>query len=286
MGFRIHGGYSKAMAQKTLRLYARSEYGASTLAYPVFPDQPQYDAYKRVLLRNGGNDWAKSMMRDAVAQELCKHLRHDTQAYRPSAVFLNGEYWGVHNLRERYDERYLERVYGVDPEQVDIIGFPYGSSVTVADEGSAADFNALLTWLSTHSLTEASAYATVTGQVDVANFMDYMLANMFVVNRTGRQQHQVLAHAQREHRADAPHAHDARWRWLMFDADFAFAAGTDPPSTDMWAWTTSTTGSGRVCEAATRLFRKLLENADFRTRLLTRYADSSTPPISRNARAR
>ena len=275
MGFRIHGGYSRAMAQKTLRLYARSEYGASDLAYPVFPDQPQFGAYKRVLLRNGGNDWAKSMMRDAVAQELCKHLRHDTQAYRPSAVFLNGEYWGVHNLRERYDERYLERVYGVDPEQVDIIGFPYGSSVTVADEGSAADFNALLTWLSTHSLTDAAAYATVTGQVDVANFMDYMLANMFVVNKDWPGNNIKFWRTRSANTApDAPHAHDARWRWLMFDADFAFAGwDPDPPSTDMWAWTTSTTGSGRVCEAATRLFRKLLENADFRTRLLTRYAD-------------
>ncbi|HRU70212.1 MAG TPA: CotH kinase family protein [Kiritimatiellia bacterium] len=275
MGARIHGGYSRAMAQKTLRLYARSEYGTSTIAYPIFPDQPQFDAYKRVLLRNGGNDWAKSMIRDAVAQELCKHLRHDTQAYRPSVVFLNGEYWGVHNLRERYDARYLERVYGVDPEQVDIIGFPYGSSVPVADEGSAADFNALLTWLSSHSLTDAASYTTVTGQVDVANFMDYMLANMFVVNRDWPGNNIKFWRTRVANTApDAPYAHDARWRWLMFDVDFAFAGwDTDPPSTDMWAWATSTTGSGRVCEAATRLFRKLLENADFRARMLTRYAD-------------
>jgi len=275
MGFRIHGGYSRAMAQKTLRLYARSEYGVSTLAYPVFPDQPQFGAYKRVLLRNGGNDWTKSMMRDAVAQELCKHLRHDTQAYRPSVVFLNGEYWGVHNLRERYDARYLERVYGADPEQVDIIGFPYGSSVTVADEGSASDFNALLTWLSTNSLVNAAAYATVTSQVDVANFMDYMLANMFVVNKDWPGNNIKFWRTRTANTApDVPYAHDARWRWLMFDVDFAFAGwDPDPPDTDMWAWATSTTGSGRVCEAATRLFRRLLENADFRTRMLTRYAD-------------
>ncbi len=275
MGFRIHGGYSSGMAQKTLRLYARSEYGASSLDYPVFSDQPQYGSYKRLLLRNGGNDWAKSLMRDAFGQELCKHLRHDTQAYRPSVVFLNGEFWGVHNIRERYDARYLERVYGTDPENVDIIGFPYGSSVAVAEEGSVADFNALLTWLSTNTLSNDVSYAVVTGQVDVANYMDYMLANMFVVNKDWpgnniefwRTRTAAVASA-------APHGHDKRWRWLMFDMDFGFAGwDADPPSTDMWAWTTSTTGSGRVCEAATRLFRRLLENAGFRNEMLSRYAD-------------
>ena len=144
--------------------------------------------------------------------------------------------------------------------------------MTVADEGSASDFNAAD--MASTSLVNAAAYATVTSQVDVANFMDYMLANMFVVNKIARQQHRVLRTRTATTAPDAPYAHDARWRWLMFDVDFAFAGwDPDPPDTDMWAWATSTTGSGRVCEAATRLFRRLLENADFRTRMLTRYAD-------------
>jgi autotransporter-associated beta strand protein len=275
MGFRIHGGYSRGMAQKTLRLYARSEYGASTFEYPLFPDQPQYGSYKRFLLRNGGNDWAKSMMRDAVAQELCKHLRHDTQAYRPSVVFLNGEYWGVHNIRERYDTKYLARVYGVDEENVDLIGFPYGGPNAVADEGSAADFNALLAWLGTNTLADAASYAVVTGQVDVANYIDYMLSNMFVVNKDWPGNNIKFWRVRNPPPSPgAPYGHDGRWRWMMFDVDFAFAGwDPDPVNTDMWEWATRTTGSGRVYETATRLFRRLLENAEFRRGMLSRYAD-------------
>ena len=288
MGFRIHGGYSRSMAQKTLRLYARSEYGASAFAYPVFPDQPQFGSYKRLLLRNGGNDWAKSMMRDALAQELCKHLLHDTQAYRPSLVFLNGEFWGLHNIRERYDANYLERVYGVDPDTVDRVGFPYGGPSAVAEEGSAVEFNALLAGLSLNSLANEAAYAAVTGQVDVANFADYMLANMFVVNKDWPGNNIEFWRTRAANRAPgAPYGHDGRWRWMMFDVDFAFAGwDPDPVSTDMWAWTTSTSGSGRVYETATRLFRRLLENAGFRDALLTRYADQlNTAYLPRRTRA-
>ncbi|HWQ93623.1 MAG TPA: CotH kinase family protein, partial [Clostridia bacterium] len=289
MGFRIHGGYSSGFAQKSLRLYARSEYGASTFNYPLFPDQPQHTSYKRFLLRNGGNDWGRTLVRDAAAQELCKHLRHDTQAYRPSLVFLNGEAWGIHNLRERYDERYLERVYGVDPESVDIVGFPLRGPLAVADEGSAAGFNSLLAWLTTNSLVQAGPYATVTNQVDVANFMDYMLANMFVVNKDWPGNNIKFWRTRTANAAPgALHGHDGRWRWLMFDVDFAFAGwDADPVSTDMWAWTTTTAdGSGRVYESATRLFRRLLENEVFRTEMLSRYADQlNTAYLPRRTRA-
>jgi hypothetical protein len=279
MGYRIHGGHSRAYAQKTLRLYARGEYGVSSFDYPLFPDQAHHASYKRFLLRNGGNEWElpgkTTMFRDALAQELSKHMLHDTQAYRPAVVFLNGEYWGLHNIRERFDTKYLARVYGVDEADVDHIGFPYGGPNAVAEEGSAADFNALLGWLSANTLTDAAAYAYVTSRVDVANYADYMIANLFAVNRDWPGNNIEWWRVRTPDASPgAPYGHDGRWRWLMFDADFAFAGwDNETPDTDMWTWTTQSSGSGRVYESANRLFRKLLENAGFRAALLARYAD-------------
>ncbi|MHC5062044.1 MAG: lamin tail domain-containing protein, partial [Planctomycetota bacterium] len=57
-GMRIHGGFTRCFARKSLRLYARSEYGASRIDYPVFgPDIPVApESFKRLILRNGGNE--------------------------------------------------------------------------------------------------------------------------------------------------------------------------------------------------------------------------------------
>src|SRR5690606_13543254 len=60
-GVRIHGGATRNFTQKTLRLYARPEYeqetyGDNWFTYPLFPGNPNR-RYKRLLLRNSGNDW-------------------------------------------------------------------------------------------------------------------------------------------------------------------------------------------------------------------------------------
>jgi hypothetical protein len=116
IGIRVHGGRSRSLPLKSLRLYARSEYGENRFYYPVFPDLP-YREYNRLILRNSGQDFfsRSTMFRDGFMQTLVRDLNLDTQAYRPSVVFINGEYWGIMNIRERYDEDYLARTWGVDP---------------------------------------------------------------------------------------------------------------------------------------------------------------------------
>ena len=89
MGFRIHGGATRSVQIKTLRLYARAGYGDAYFNYPVFPDQT-YSSYKRLLLRNSGNDFYQTYFRDAALQTLVAHLSFDTQAYEPAIVFING----------------------------------------------------------------------------------------------------------------------------------------------------------------------------------------------------
>ncbi|MCA9947681.1 MAG: CotH kinase family protein, partial [Anaerolineales bacterium] len=98
-GVRIHGSKSTIYHFKSLRIYARSEYGQDRIEYDLFPGWKN-DEFERLILRNSGQDIYATMFRDAMAQSLVSHLSFDTQPYRPAIVFLNGEYWGVHNVRE------------------------------------------------------------------------------------------------------------------------------------------------------------------------------------------
>ncbi len=47
--------------------------------------------YASILLRSSGNDNFSTLMRDGLMQTLVEDLDMETQAYRPSIVFLNGE---------------------------------------------------------------------------------------------------------------------------------------------------------------------------------------------------
>jgi hypothetical protein len=109
MGVRNHGAWSRGAAQKTLRFYAREEYGDSQVRAALFPGQTD-SAFKRFLLRNSGNDWSSTGFRDAMMHQVFRPLaRCDTQDYEPVVVYVDGEYWGLQNLREYYSAYYLER---------------------------------------------------------------------------------------------------------------------------------------------------------------------------------
>jgi hypothetical protein len=166
IGIRIHGGWTRRYSQKTLRLYARNIYGESRLNYPVFPDQ-EYEGYNRLILRNSGQDFGHTIFMDAAAQSLIRHFNVDTQAYRPVIVFLNGEYWGIQNLRERYDRHYLERVYGIDPDNIDLLT---GSNRVV--EGSSNLYNAMVDYARSNDLSVNEHFEFMQIIMDVDNFME------------------------------------------------------------------------------------------------------------------
>ena len=124
-GVKIFGNYSRGLPQKSLAIYARSEYGDNDIDYQIFPDK-DIDSFKSFVLRNSGNDWFgedqynASMFRDGMNTGLMDGTGIDHQAYRPAAVYINGEYWGIQNLREKVNEEFLaSNNEGVDPDELD-----------------------------------------------------------------------------------------------------------------------------------------------------------------------
>lgn len=215
IGVRVHGGSNRGAPSKSLRLYARKKYGKATMKHAFFGDKEQ--KYKRLLLRNAGNDFYHAMMRDGAIQRMMGGLRFDTQAHQPTVVFLNGEYWGLLNLREYHDKHYLARVHGVDEDRLDVM------DQEGADEGDEQHWNALMAFVESHSLADARHYARVAGQIDIDGFIDYVIANLYAANADWPQNNIRYWRLRTESPArDAPPGHDGRWRWMMFDMDMGF----------------------------------------------------------------
>lgn len=269
IGIRIHGGWSRANRFKTLRLYARNEYGDSRFNMPLFPGQPGA-SFNRLLLRNGGQDAPYAIIRDASIQAIVRHMNFDTQDYRPFIVMLNGEYWGIHNLRERYDRHYLARVYNLDGENIDLL-----EQNAQVKEGDNLHYNQTIQYIQSNGLQDDDHYNYIQTRIDTENFLDYQIAHIFAANTDWPGNNIDFWRLRTvSYQPDAPYGHDGRWRWMMFDTDFGFSLFGENVNHNTLAFATATNGPGWPNPPwSTFMLRSFLQNQEFRHDFINRFAD-------------
>ncbi|RKG98539.1 CotH kinase family protein [Corallococcus carmarthensis] len=262
-GVRIHGSGSAVLPQKSLRLYAKEDYGPKTFAGPLFPGSAVTE-FTRLLVRTSGQDQGMTKLRDCVLQRLLAETRLALQPCRPALVFLDGEYWGLHELRERYDEYYLASHYGVDRKKAVILE-RFGE-LDVGEEGDEQPYLDLIDFVRTHDLSVPEHYAWVRTQIDVDDFIDYQVAQLYLGNEDWPENNVKFWRLRTKQTApDAPYGQDGRWRWLVYDLDFALRSG---PAFD---------SLGRVLEDPSLeawsvvLLRGLLQAPEFKARFVERF---------------
>ena len=118
-GINVQGGTSPASPQKGLHVIARSEYGENNISYPLFKNDPSkaktLTEFKRFIIRAWGSLIRGALFNDAYAHRLLAKKDLDIQAYQPAVVFINGEYWGLHALREsNKNSWYYQSHYDID----------------------------------------------------------------------------------------------------------------------------------------------------------------------------
>ena len=270
LGVRMNGGWSRAWAMKTLRLYANDAYDdADWLDYPLFPGLEGRGTgapiaqYRRFLLRNSGNDFGATMMRDAFIQAFFAPLGVDHQAYRPVVHFINGEFWGLINLRERIDRYYVQSHYGVNADDVVVL-----NNNAVVEEGVAADrtdYLALREYIRTHDMADPVHYAYVAERIDLDNLILYSVAQIYSANTDWPHNNVDYWRARTANLSPAaPRGHDGRWRWVLFDADLSFSNASHDT---LAAATTPSDDWPRV------ILGKLLNNPSFRSRFINAFSD-------------
>lgn len=204
IGIRIHGNKGRTFPQKSLRLYARSEYGNKTFNYAFFPDK-ETSSFKRLIVRSASsNDWKNTLFKNELAQQLTANLNLSHQASIPVIVFLNGEYWGIHHLSERVDKYYLNEYYQAPKDSINLL-----SNNSVIEQGNSSDFLDLTNYIETHSLIEKQHYEYVTELVDIPNFIDYNISQIFLSNTDWPNNNIKFWQTKK----------NVKWRWIMTDCD-------------------------------------------------------------------
>ncbi len=254
VGIRIHGGGTRSMPVKTLRVYARDSYGGDYMHHAFFPDKA-VASFKRIILRNSGQDFKNSYLTDALSHVLVKHLDLETQSYQPAIVFINGEYWGIHNIRDRIDKYYLEYQKGADPNAIDLL-----TGNADVEEGSNASYFELIDFMQNNDISNPAVYQKVSKLIDMGNFIDYNISKQYIAVEDWPGNNVDFWR---------PHTPEGRWRWIYYDNDGAFVNYDQ----DFIAINTLENGTAWPNpDWSTFLFRTLLKNELFRQSYIDRYS--------------
>lgn len=257
-GMKIHGGCSRGRPMKSLGLIARAEYGSNLMKYPFFREK-DIDEFKGLILRNGGNDNQYTFIRDAVEQaSVHPVLDVDHQAYEPVQVYLNGEYWGIHNLREKVNEHWVTSNYGIPDEDLDFLKNSYE-----VFSGDRMAWDSLTHFLEDNSLAADAPYSVVESQLDINSYQDYLITQLFIANRDWPGNNQKYYRDR---------VNESKWRFILFDLEFSYGLYNFDPAIDMFAFATKPDGTEWPNQAeATLIIRRLLENQGFREQFLAKY---------------
>lgn len=205
-GIRIHGGYSRALLPRSINLYARDQYDGEGRFYTdLFYTDYMADT---ITLFAGGDDSA-AKFRDMLASKLVENRNFATMNYIPYAMFLNGEYWGVYWLTEKYDNVYLGYYYNVDKDNIIMI-----KAYDVAEGNDYDLYSQMMDYMSNNDLSIDENYQYACELIDMQSYIDYYASEIYIGNVDWPGNNEALW---RVFETGEGKYEDGKWRWMMYD---------------------------------------------------------------------
>ena len=282
-GISIIGNYSRYKPKKSVAIKMDNDtYGDKTIKYSLFKTRPEAKKFKSFNLRNNGNRFWTDYVGDAMMTSLMEGTEVDYQRSRQVVVFYNGEYFGIHDMRERLNRHFVETNYGIDSKSINMIkitGSGYEASGT--NGASTEDYKQLVNSISSANFAgeNNAQYEQIKSKINVNSFAQYMFAEMYY------------------HNGDWPNNNVRAWggnghpfKFVAFDTDHGFGftpgiSGFDEENENMFTWVlgakqTSNQGGNNGgmwggfgggfggtsvdSRAPGGMLKKLLENPDFK----------------------
>lgn len=212
VGVRISGNSTRSAPQKSFNIFARDIYDETeVIPYAFFDNDIIASSVK---IRNGGGNGDGLKFLDALLEEAVGDKRAVTiQRAKPCVVFLNGEYWGIYSIRERYNAEYLANYFNIDAD--DIMLVKAGSAVTNAEETMTA-YQYMLDVVTECDLTYDDTYALAGELIDIQSLIDYCCINLYLDNRDTAFGYNTALWRTTQEGTDNS---DGKWRFMLYDLD-------------------------------------------------------------------
>ena len=270
-GLRIFGGSSRGLPQKSFRVIARRDgyydgmkyNGNGSFDYPLFDNRTTLSGellqrYDRFILRNGGNDSIQAtaadpdmmtLTRDAVSNAFVAAVAPEVtyQTSRFAVVYLNGEYYGILDMKEDINDDYMNNVYGLEKDKITVIKSELDTTRHCAehenggqcrfddvwfyyevDEGPETELDEYLNMckearaaLGGDKAALDTAYEKLSEKLDTDSFMKYCAICLYVCNTDWPHNNVRLWRYTGEEKENNGYS-DGKWRFSTRDMDFAF----------------------------------------------------------------
>jgi len=209
-GIKVNGLNSWQLPQKMLGVYFRNAYGKGNLDYRLTSQSSRY-SYKNFALRASGSDWSYTLFRDVLAHHsTLLNMDLDIMGFRPAVVYVNGQYLGIHNIREKVDDDYIEKSHNMEPGTFDLV-----ENQTHPEAGNLEAYNQFNALLS-QDLSDPANYQAVAAAADLENFTDMAITQMACRNTSIN--HNIMAWKPKG---------TGKWKWVLMDLDRGFFDAPD-----------------------------------------------------------
>ena len=205
--FRVTGATSRAYAQKAISLFARSALGADAFEFNPFPNREKYTEYKAITLRAGGTESYKTRFKDAMLTRLANGTGLFYQESVTCVAYINGQYWGQYNLRERINKDSLAAFEGITDKQTihDVTIIKGRGEVSRGDIG---EWNSLIRYMKNHDLRKEEYLNYVLERFDVDNYFTMVAFQVILGNGDiGNQRFYKFP--------------GGKWKYVLYDLDAA-----------------------------------------------------------------
>jgi len=263
LGLRIHGASSRRFPRKSFRLYARGTYDIDQIQHEFFPSH-YVNTFERLILRNGGSDEWLTNIRDAVVHRIAKPIRATTLPSQPHYVFVNGEFYGLNNLREYIDDNYFKVRFGINAEDLDLI-----KGINDVESGDNERYLQVTGLCENENFVENTTLDQFEEWVDTDSYIDVFAVNLLTTNADMFTKNTIWW------RDKGEQSQDHRFRSILIDLDRSLGHKLDDEMA-MPEYNTVSHFLGGTEEILTPYlvcFMSAMENESFRNRFINRSAD-------------
>jgi gliding motility-associated-like protein len=277
-----HGNDSNAYPQRGFDYITRDALGYDNeVQFPVFSSSNR-QGYERLIFKAAANDnypnSGGAHIRDAYVHRLSEigNLHLDERKVESCVVYINGEYWGVYDAREKIDDIDYTKFYYDQPDG--FVDFLKTWGGTWEEYGTGNDWYDLVAFITGNDMTDPANYDYVLTQYNHMSLIDYFILNGYIVSTDWLNWNTAWW------RGRNPSGDARRWRYALWDNDASFghyANYTGVPSNQPTADPCQIDGMGDVGgQGHIPVLNALFDNEDFFADYIQRYATLSNTIFS------
>ncbi len=265
-GMQVDGGAggSRSNPQHSFRVeLADPVLGEGSIDHMVIPNRPYRTKFSKFYLRNGSNYFLSLPHKDATLVEaMCAETNTKYSAWRPVTVYINGEYFGLYELREKIDTEYFEELENADADSIDLLSLSFwNGSVLRAVEGSVDSFYTDYQAFNALNTANSNYWDLADAYFDMTAYNDYIISETWAGNVDWPQNNIKI------YRSNTT---NFRWRYCTIDLEgsmnpFGFSNASD----DHVGYILNNDPNNPHIN----IFMKSIQNQRFRRYFINRFAD-------------